>query len=269
VTNRPEPQKPDDTATKALLAFLEKQNDRLADELKELRKVQTAPPPPQPTILQQMKELKPVVSEFAEMFAQQTGGNAPWWQGPLEKLMESVPDVIDLVKTGQQHSHQQQPAAWTPNPGSPNTQVQPVAQIAQPAQATVVTGGAPAAAELTDEQKQAQAMQALFQKWGPFVLYVAPHMVEKFKLDEDGRGGLHFRDWFLRMHGELKWTDMRRELGPETFALMIEQHPQLSLDVSPPDDRMAFVEDFFSDLEEEDSDRGEDGTIKIGGDDAA
>ena len=131
IKNRPEPQKPDDTATKALLGFLEKQNDRLAAELQELRK-NAAAPVPQKGILEQMKELKPVIAEAVELFTAKNGGEQPWWAAPLQTIMEGVgeaiPSVVDMMKNNQGQQRQQQPNPWQQNQGLPAPQAQPQQQ---------------------------------------------------------------------------------------------------------------------------------------------
>jgi hypothetical protein len=268
--NRPEPPKADDTATKALLSFLEKQNDRLAEELKELRKN----PAPQPKgILEQMKELKPVIAEAVELFTQKNGGDQPWWAAPLEKLMEGVgeaiPSVVSMMNNGQQQRGQAQvwngPVPQIPGPnGIPVPASQPAAPPPQGTPPAATAAATPDQPEMTDDQKRTQMV---YQQWGGFVLFISPQMVEQFKLDKDGHGGLYFRDWFLRMHGELKWADLRKVLGPQGLAQMIGQHPVLSQEMMPEQERLRFFGEFFEPEEDEDEDEAEDdGIIDLSGD---
>jgi hypothetical protein len=244
VMNRPEPPKPDDTATKELLRFLEKQNDRLAAEVKDLRDKAYAPAPQPKGILEQVHELKPIVSEFAGMFAERTGKEA-WWQGPLEKLMDSVPDVIDLVKSGQ-NAHQYQPGAQPQQNFTPQITAAPTATPAPQ------TNGQPPAAppqpELSDEQKK---VKVAFDKWGPHLQYIMPFMVDQFKMDEGGHGGYYFRDWYLSRNSAVRWKELERELGPELMLLFITQHPFLKEHMSPPERVAFFVGEFFTVVGEE------------------
>jgi hypothetical protein len=244
--NRPEPPKPDDSSNKAFMAFLEKQNDRMAEELKEMRQRINTPAAPPPNLLDQVKDLKPLVSEFAGMFAERTGKEA-WWQGPLEKLMESVPDVIDLVKTGQ-NSHQYQPGATTQQNFTPQLTS---AATAQPAAAPAPqTNGQPPAAqpELSDEQKK---VKIAFDKWGPHLQYIMPFMVDEFKMDEGGHGGYYFRDWYLSRNSAVRWKELERELGPELMLLYMTQHPFLKEHMAPPERAALFVGEFFTAVGEE------------------
>jgi hypothetical protein len=261
----PAPTPPDNTATNALIAFLEKQNDRLADDLKELRKVQNAPPPPQKNIIEQVKELRPMLSEFVDMFEAKTG-NQPWWAAPLQTVMEgigeAIPTVVTMLQNG--NGHPAPPQQWNPPalaaPAAPTIQAPPT---------TNGTPGAPPppAVEQTDEQKK---MQGIYQRWSGFILFIANQMVSEFKMDHEGHGGYHFRDWFLEGHGLFKWDDLRKEVGPELLSTMIGQHPELSLQMSPKEDRDFFLEEFFTKVgEEPDDEPPSDGVIVLGGSDAA
>jgi hypothetical protein len=270
IRNRPEPAKPDDTATKALLAFLERQNDRLSAEIKEMRTAQLNPSQQPGNILTQVRELRPVLTEFVEIFAQKNGGDQPWWAAPLEKLMdgvgEAIPGVIDLMKTGQQQQQRSQAAQW--NPGAPAAIPAPQTNMGPtPQPQTVNVTGNPAPpppppTDLSPEQREMQEIQNLYQKWGGFILFISPQMIEHFKTET----GQAFRDWFLRGHGLFRWADLRRELGPDLLCSMIAQHPALSQEMSPAEAREQFIKGFFEPVsEEDDDDDPDDGVISIGG----
>lgn len=238
--NRPEPPKPDDTATKELLRFLEKQNDRLADEIKELRTKANAPAPPPPSLIEQIKDLKPMVSEFAGMFADRKASNGIDWGALAEKAIDSLPDVIELVKSGQ-NSHQYQPGAQPQQNFTPQLATTTTVTAAQQ-----TNGQPPAAAaqpELSDEQKK---VKVAFDKWGPHLQYIMPFMVDQFKVDEGGCGGFNFRDWYLSRNGDLRWKELGRELGPELLLMFITQHPFLQVHMAPPERAAMFVADFFT-----------------------
>ena len=270
--NRPAPEqpKPDDTATKALLSFLEKQNDRLAAEIKEIRSnpavAANNPATPNP---ENGKTLSSV-NLFVEVFAEKTGSQ-PWWAAPLEKLMEGVgeaiPGVVEMMKSGQQQQQRASaPNAWTPQlpaatPGPQHTQP----QQQQPAPVNTQPQAqqpAPEQPNLTDEQR---AFMEICRKWGMFVVQIAPQMIENFK-HPDGFGGLDFRDWFLEWHGMLSWSNMRREIGPAVLGQMIGDHPQLSLEIFPEEAKNGFCQQFFA-LPEEDQEEQTpgDGVIEIKG----
>jgi hypothetical protein len=258
--NKPEPK--DDKAMSLVIELLRADLKEAREEMREMRKNAVAPAPAN-NILQQVKELRPMITEFAEIFAEKSG-NMPWWQGPLEKLVESIPDVIDLVKTGQQQ-HAPTPVQWNPAAiAAPQTQTVVPPPPPPPSATAAATAPQPEQPSLTDQQKQ---MQALFQKWGGFVLFIAPQMIEHFKTEN----GFAFRDWFLRGHGLFKWADMRRELGPEILSSMIAQHPALSVEISPPEARELFFRDFFEPIPDDDDDDDDEEVpvINIGDDDAA
>lgn len=272
--NKPEPKT--DTSIALVIELLRADLKEAREEMREMRKNAAAPVQPK-GILEQMKELKPVIAEAVDLFTQKNGGDQPWWAAPLEKLMEGVgeaiPSVVDMMKNGQQQQRQQ-PQGWTgPQPqvlgitGVPvpvaQTQPQPVASTGPVATAQTAPAPQPdPQANLTDEQK---AYLATTQRWGGFILLVAPQMVEHFKT----ANGVEFRDWILRMHGLLRWTDMCRELGPDYLLAMIAQHPGISADMQPEHIRKQFVEEFFSQIEEDDEEDPDDGVITIGGNDAA
>jgi hypothetical protein len=262
--SRPEP-KPD-AAMALVVELLRADLKEAREEMREMRKVQTAPPPQPKGLLEQVKELRPMLTEYAEIFAEKTG-DRPWWSGPLEKLMESVPDVIDLVKTGQQNVAPR-PAApqWNSPPpaGIPAPQTTAPPPQGPPPNQTAAATPQPDQPPLTDEQKQQQELAALFQKWGPFVMFIWPQMIEHFKTEN----GAAFRDWFLRGHGLFKWADLRRELGPDIMSLMIAQHQHFSQEMAPPQLRDQFFVDFFEAVPDEgddDEDDPDDGVINIGG----
>lgn len=259
--NRPEP--PKDTSMALIVELLRADLKEARDEMRELRKVQTAPPSPQKNLIEQIKEIQPTITGFMEMMGK--GDARPWYESLAEKAVESIPDIIDIVKTGQANGQrQQQPAAgWT------NQQQLPAAQQNNPPASVAPATGQPAAApaDLTDEQKEQQRINAIYQKWGGFIMFVAPKMIEEFRLDHDDDGGGHFRDWLIRMHGELRWSDMKRELGPDLLSQMIASHPQLSVDMAPEEARLAFIDEFFA--PEELEDLPEEGAINLGGEDDA
>lgn len=272
IMNKPEPAKVDTTATDALLKFLEKQNDRLADELKELR---NKPVAAQGNILTQVKELRPVLTEFVEIFAAKNGGDQPWWAAPLEKLMEGVgeaiPTVVTMMKAGQQ---QQQNGArehqWNPQLAAAQTQPQPTAQTQPQPTASAPSTATAAQPDLTDEQKR---LQSIYQKWGQFILFISPQMVSDFKTDREGHGGYHFRDWFLEGHGKFKWVDLKREVGAAVLASMIADHPAMKVEMAPEPQRLFFIQEFFTEVGEEldveEELDGDEKVINIGGNDAA
>lgn len=247
VINRPAappPPPPDNSAMERIFTMQKEQNDRMYLELKELRERANAPAPQPKNILEQVKDLKPIVSEFAGMFAERAGKEA-WWQGPLEKLMDSVPDVIDLVKSGQ-NSHQYQPGAQPQQNFTPQLATTTTAVTAAPQ-----TNGQPAAQpqpELSDEQKK---VKFAFDKWGPHLQYIMPFMVDQFKMDEGGHGGYYFRDWYLSRNSAVRWKEMERELGPELLMLFITQHPFLKEHMAPPERAAYFVGEFFTVVGEE------------------
>ena len=269
--NKAEPKT--DSAMALVVELLRADLKESREEMRELRKVQTAPPPAQKGIIEQVKELRPVLSEFVDLFEQKTG-NQPWWAGPLEKLMdgvgEAIPTVVEMMKTGQQQQQNRAPAPqWnTPPAGIPAPQTQAANPPPPPPPNATSAAAPPDQPEMSDDQKR---IQAIFQKWGGFVLFIWPQISEHFKIDRDGEGGLYFRDWFLRMHGELKWAELRKDLGPEGLAHMIAQHPVLSQEMAPEQARKQFFVDFFEepgdDTEEEEVPG--DGVIDLGGPDAA
>ena len=113
-------------------------------------------------------------------------------------------------------------------------------------------------------------LQKAAQKWGMFILQIAPQMATNFAADEDGHGGYHFRDWVIRMHGLLAWSGLKREVGPQMLFDMVTQHPKLSADLSPEPERIRFIQEFFTPQDEEpDEDPGDGNAIDLGGEDAA
>ncbi len=202
--------------------LVEKQNDRLAAEIKEMR---TNPAVAANNPLAQLREWKPLIGEFVEVFAEKTGSQ-PWWAAPLEKLMEGVgeaiPGVVEMMKSGQrQQQRAAAPNAWTPQlpaatPGPQHTQPQQ-----QPAPQQHANPQPESEPNLTDEER---VFAGICRKWGMFVVQIAPQMIENFK-HPDGFGGLDFRDWFLEWHGMLSWSNMRREIGPAVLGQMIGDHP--------------------------------------------
>lgn len=271
--NKPEPKA--DTSMALVIELLRTDLKDAREEMRELRKVQNAPPPAPKGILEQMKELKPVIAEAVELFTQKNGGDQPWWAAPLQTIMEGVgeaiPSVVEMVKNGNQQRPQQTNGWIGPQPQAigPSGVPVPVAQTQpQPAATTGPVGTAQSApapqpdpqANFTDEQKE---YLAVTQRWGGFILLIAPQMVEHFKTSN----GVEFRDWVLRMHGLLRWTDMCRELGPEYLLAMIAQHPGISADMMPVQIREQFVNEFFSQIDDEgEEDDPDDGLITIGGD---
>jgi hypothetical protein len=267
--NRPEP-KADNSMT-LVIELLRADLKEAREEMRELRKVQNAPPPAQKGIIEQVKELRPVLSEFVDLFEQKTG-NQPWWAGPLEKLMdgvgEAIPTVVEMMKTGQQQQQNRQPAAqWNPPttgiPAPQTSTAAPPPPTGPPPPATT-TAANPEQPDLNEEQKR---YLATTQRWGGFILVIAPQMVEHFKTEN----GAEFRDWVCRMHGLLRYSDMCRELGPDYLLAMIAQHPGISADMMPVEVREQFVQEFFQ-VDEEDDEEEEvpgDGVIDLGGPDAA
>lgn len=235
--------KPDTSATDKLFALM---NETLKDtraELRELRDRQAAPPK---SIIEQVTELRPVIGEFAALFAERSAGRGNVWEDLLGKVVDQAPAVIDLIKTGQQQRGNGTPE-W--NPQLPQVAA-PTTPTATPAATS--TAAAPAA-ELTEEQRVQQAFKALMQKWQGHIMHFSAEMVNHFKCDQGGVGGYYFRDRYLDLYGRLRWADMRTEIGPDLLATLITQHPQLSQEIKPPEKLKRFTAEFFT-LEGEEKD---------------
>ncbi len=266
--NRPAPvlPPPDNSHFNLIIEELRADRKELRADLKELRDKATAPPP-QKNLLEQIKEIQPALLAAKELMGDSKPGS--WWEGPLQTLMEgaaeAIPAVVDMVKTGQQKPA---PHAWTPPQGQQQQQPQIVAanpQQQQPAQPQQQ----PAAAEESNLTEEQRTFRVLTQKWGQFVLLIRPQMIEYFRRP-DGFGGLDFRDWFVEGHGMFNWSDMRRELGPGVLGQMIAEHPQLSVEIAPEEQRKGFLEQFFTlPVDEDEEQVPGDGVIEIGGDNAA
>lgn len=222
--------KTDSGATDKLFEMMSVQLKETRTELREMRNKETAPPK---SLLEQVAELKPMIGEFAQMFGDR-GSRAPWWEGPLEKLVESVPDVIQLVKAGQQQPVQNMAVA-------PPLGLSAAANQPPPAPP-------PAAATGTPEEQQ---FQALLQKWRGHINTILPPLIRFFKKNEDERGGLHFRDWYFDGYDETHWLDLRREVGSGGLLFIINNHPPLKSELSPEPQLHLFLKEFFMNVGEE------------------
>lgn len=227
--------KVDNTATDKLFAMMSVQLKETRDELREMRTKGTAPPK---SIIEQIAELKPVVGEFAAIFAEKSGSRAPWWEGPLEKLVESVPDVIQLVKAQQQPVQPVQNMALAP----------PLGFAGAPGGNQPPPVSPPPAATGTPEEQQ---FQALLQKWRGHINTILPPLIRFFKKNEDERGGLHFRDWYFDGYDETHWLDLRREVGAGGLLFIINNHPPLKAELSPEPQLHLFLKEFFMNVGEE------------------
>ena len=256
------PLPPDNSAFNLIIEELRADRKELREELKELRNKATTP---QKNLLEQIKEIQPALLAAKELMGDSKPG--AWWENPLQTIVEGVseaiPGVLEMINNGKSKPA---PHAWTPPQTNPQALPAAPPPHGPPPQATTATTAPAEDPNLTPEQR---TFLQHCNKWGMFVVHIAPQMMERFK-DPDGLGGFYFRDWFLEGHGMFKWADMRRELGPGVLGQMIAEHPQLSVEIGPEQQRMAFLEQFFTlPVDEEEESAPSDGVIEIGGNSAA
>lgn len=211
--------KPDNSM--ALIVELLRQD--LKETREELARIRDkAAPPPQKSLLEQIGEVKELGKALG---SGRSSGSTDGWIALAEKALESVPDVIDLVKSGMSKPEPAKGLA-----AAPADTVAAAPTTDQPA------------AEQTDEQKARAAIDALWKKHGPFLMAIAPKIVEDYKT----ASGYDCRDWFLRMHGELRWADIRRDLAPPLLANMYMAHKQLQIELAPLEGLTAFLTEFLT-----------------------
>ncbi len=216
--------KQDTSANDKLFTLLTDQLKETRSELRALRDKETAPPK---SLIEQVTELKPVITEFVSVFAERSG-RAAWWEGPLEKLVDSVPDVINIVKGAQQQQPQPAPLGLaTPSGDQPPP--------ANPPQTATAAPGSPE-----------QQWQALIQKWQPHINSFLGPMILHFKKNEEEHGGYHFRNWYLDGYSEPQWLNLRKEIGPDGMLAIIANHPPLKAELQPEPQLKTFIGEFFT-----------------------
>jgi len=224
-----------DSSMKELLDMVREENRDLRKELRELREKAFEP---QPSLAEQITALKPQVAEIAQMFAGKAR-KQEWWEGILEKAVDQAPAVIELIKEGR--AMQPNPAGvgqWAPQ-FTPNTPA-PQPQAAQPPPAPPPSS--PNVVEMPSNDPEAQ-LRAIAQKWLGHIMYFHQKLLEAFRTEDTG---YPFRDRYLEDFGRLRWHDMRKEIGPQIFAQICIQHPQLNQVMNPPEKVFEFCKDFFT-----------------------
>lgn len=251
----PTPPPPDNSAMERIFQMQKEQNDRMYQELKELREKANAPAPPPRGIKEQIEDLAPTIDYFVDKLNAKNG-DAPWYAGIAKDAMEQIPEVIQVVNKAMT-AHQYKPSDGQPATFTPQLNAAPNAapNTAQP-QPTPQTAEA---------EKQAAA-----QKWAGHINYIGPQMIDFFKTDKGGHGGYYFRDAYLIDHGRLKWIDLRAAVGVDGLQAFVTQHPHFKVEMVPVERAALFVKEFFTNVGEEEDAVDEqppvgDGVVEIKG----
>jgi hypothetical protein len=226
---------PKDTGeTSQLLKMLLEDRKQDREEMSKLRDKIMAPPPPLPpqkSIIEQFIEIRPQIKELVDAFATKAG-KVDVWASLAEKGIEQLPDLIELGRDFMKKDH------------APAVQQQRTIETAAAPQSTPPTAETPEA----DARKYVDGM---WKKWQGRLLGIASRLVEDFKTQDNG---YYFRDWFLEMYGKLQWADLKRDIPPELLTNMYHAHPQLKLELAPPERLTAFLVQFFTLPGEEEAD---------------
>lgn len=228
----PPPPAPAADANDKFIQMLLDDRKAMQKEMAELRTLVMNRAEPK-SVVEQLTELEPVVEKFVERF-QQRSGNKGIWEGIAEKAMDSLPDVIGLVKDGMSRSAPQQtqpqPGLSGPAPALP----QPQAQAQQPAPQAQPTG--------TPEEQQQKHLEEMFKKWQGHILQISGQLVDHFKRFSTG---FDFRDWYLESWGRYRWNDLTRDLPMDMLFSILAQHPALSVELQPQEKLHQFLQDFY------------------------
>ncbi len=209
--------------------------DRKADREKmdRLQERMNQPAPPQKNIVEQFIELKPAIAELIPLFSGR-GGKTDIWADIAKEAIGQLPDVITLARDAFAKKEPQQ-------------QQQQTRQLAA-STSTATTELAAKPVDQMNEDEKKQYVDQLWKKWGSHLLGISSRLVEDFKVRDQG---YWFRDWYVEMYGKLRWADMKRELPPELVTNMYFAHPQLQVELAPPERLNLFLVQFFTNFGEE------------------
>jgi hypothetical protein len=239
---------------KYVVDLLMKQNDRLADELKESRIAAAAQAKPR-NFLEEVREFLPALKEINSslgMGPKSSNGHTDWGSiigNVVEKIGDRIPELAQAYMFSMQHKAATAPnGTATPKPkarvlpiGAGNG-TQPAAEASTGTTRIATPDGKTMDVPTEQIEEEQDRMQKILDKYGPLIMDVAPTLVDKFAHEN----GYNFREWFIDRHTLETWQQLKDECGPHRLAALAQWHPIMKVKLAPPEDLIVFLTEFFT-----------------------
>jgi hypothetical protein len=236
----------EDPASKMMLTFLQDELRETRKEMRELRDARRNEEKPK-GILEQLKDLAPVVTELKSFFGLKGDKTAPTNWGDvitevIDKLSDNAPLIYDMVR-GPRGEGSPAAAQWRldttkPKAAAAETPAGAGAQTAAPAPETPAGEGD---GEMPAEQKK--HFQAVLTKWGQLITNVAPFLVDHFRAN---LSGYEFRDWFISRQGVNNYSAFRLDVTAADLTELAQLHQTLRVMLQPREKLLIFLTEFMT-----------------------
>jgi hypothetical protein len=247
----------EDRGTTLVISFLQ---DELRAQREEIRAMRAAPAAAPKTLLEQIREIVPAVSEIKDVLglkgtaARVSDTN---WGDVLTEVIDKLSDHVPLFyemwrgSQGQNGQPGAAPSARWQLPASEKranvVDAQPAA--AQPAAQPAAAQPAAPAGEQAKEEVPTMAADkraryaAILKQWGGAIESVGPFMLDHFTA---GLSGYTFRDWFISRKGIDVFSAFCRDVAPEDLTELAGLHAVLKIMMRPPEKVLQFFSEFLT-----------------------
>jgi len=235
----------EDSASKVMLDFLKDELRETRKEMRELRESRKTEEKPK-GILDQLRDLMPVVGELKTFFGLKGGGTAVTNWGDvvtevIDKLSENAPLIYDMVKG--RGGDGAAAAQWRLDPPNRKKAAEPAAETAAPGAAPAADPAATGEGDGQMPEDEKKKYQGILSKWGQLITNVAPFLVDHFRANLTG---YEFRDWFISRQGVNNYSAFRLDVTAVDLCELAQLHATLRAMLQPKDKLLVFLTEFMT-----------------------
>lgn len=216
---------PNNAVMMMMFNMVQKQNDELREEMRDMRKQRQEPP---------AKDVQTVLLEtiaIAEQLGFRRGGSSVKtdpWASFLEKVVDNAPLLAEILVNGPQGAQQAAQVAHI----APPQQQQPTAR-------QTTDESEEEQPQMTQQEKDTAAKMAAFE---PIIRNSIGPMIEAVKANAPAA----LKRWFLDEYGRTNFEALKQEIGPERMAHLATTHPLLRPQLPDKTHMLRFFNEVFA-----------------------